>query len=400
MYQHGVNVLEQPTPITAVKTAETALPFVTSIASGKDLPADKKLPVNELKLIFNFKEYVETFGWDGDTEKYPLEQFAYFYFRLYTATPVIFVNVFDPEIHKDDEGNPDSTKVTVADVIGGISALTGKRTGLELLSEVFPKFGKIVGQILCPGFSSNTSLYPLMIAKATKNNSFFKCMTYIDLRCETLSAVLDDKKMIDSPFAVVCTSPVLTGEIRAELGVHTAGIIAQLDVKNGGVPYESPSNKSLLITGVDKIFSIEEANTLNSQGIVTYFRFTGGYKLWGNRTSAYPGTTDIKDSFIANRRMANWLNNTLIIDTWNKVDDPLNKRLIDAITTKWNIFLNGQVGRGFLIGARIGFYEEDNPVTDLSDGIIKFRIDYLSPPPARNLQFIVTVDVNYFKNLF
>ncbi len=105
-----------------------------------------------------------------------------------------------------------------------------------------------------------------------------------------------------------------------------AGLMAKVDIANTGVPYQSPSNQTLLIDGPLNILSIDEANYLNSQGIVTVFRFSTGWKLWGNRTTAFPADTDIKDSFIPCRRMANWIENNLVLLTWQKVDDPMNKQ--------------------------------------------------------------------------
>ena len=38
-------------------------------------------------------------------------------------------------------------------------------------------------------------------------------------------------------------------------------------------------------------------------GIVTALNWEGGWRVWGNRTSDYPSSTDPKDTFIPNRRM-------------------------------------------------------------------------------------------------
>lgn len=45
----------------------------------------------------------------------------------------------------------------------------------------------------------------------------------------------------------------------------------------------------------------DQANTLNSWGIATFLNMDG-WRLWGNRTAAYPGKTATKDSFFACRR--------------------------------------------------------------------------------------------------
>lgn len=184
------------------------------------------------------------------------------------------------------------------------------------------------------------------------------------------------------------------------LSNHVVSLSAKVDENNTGVPYESPSNKELRIDGPAKILTIQEANYLNEQGIGTIFRFSTGWKFWGNRTAAFPEVTDIKDAFIPTRRMANWIENNLVLLTWQKVDDPMNKRLIETVVSTVNIWLNGLVGRSFLIGAKVYFRKEDNPLTDLANGIIRFYITYLAPPPAETIEYILEVDVTYFNNLF
>lgn len=401
-FQHGVYIQELDTKILGVRTCDSALPFVVGVAPVQTLTGDK--PINEPKLIFNYKEYIQTFGEvpQGQSEaNYSLSQFARIFFSLYGMSPAIFVNVFDPAVHKEGE-SPDPTKVTSTDIIGGYNSQTGKRTGLETIEEVFSRFGKVVGTVLAPGYSHNTSVANAMIAKAEKVNNHFKAMAYIDVPPD-VSLPANAKTYKDgfsSPHAVIFWPHGKYNGLRNFLSAHAAGLTAKVDEKNTGVPYESPSNKELRIDAPEKLLTIQEANYLNEQGLCTVFRFISGWKLWGNRTAAFPEVTDIKDAFIPCRRMANWIENNLVLLTWQKVDDPMNKRLIESVVTTVNIWLNGLVGRSFLIGAKVYFRKEDNPLTDLANGIIRFYITYLAPPPAETIEYILEVDVTYFNNLF
>jgi len=400
-FQHGVYIQELDTKILGVRTCDSALPFVVGVAPVQTLTGDK--PINDPKLIFSYKEYVQTFGSvpeGGSEADYSLSQFARIYYSLYGMTPVIFVNVFDPEVHKTDN-NPDPSQVSSADIIGGYNSSTGKRTGLETIEEVFTKFGKVVGTILAPGYSHDESVANAMIAKAEKLNNHFKAMAYIDVPPDVLPTDAKEfKDTFGSPHAVIFWPHGKYAGLRHWLSAHAAGLTAKVDEKNTGVPYESPSNKELRIDAPEKILTIQEANYLNEQGLCTIFRFTSGWKLWGNRTTAFPEITDIKDAFIPCRRMANWIENNLVLLTWQKVDDPMNKRLIETVVTTVNIWLNGLVGRSFLIGAKVYFRKEDNPLTDLANGIIRFYITYLAPPPAETIEYILEVDITYFNNLF
>ncbi|HFC98260.1 MAG TPA: phage tail sheath protein [Thermosulfurimonas dismutans] len=404
-FTHGVYTQELDTKVYAVREVDSALPFVVGVAPVHNLPSGTPQPINEPKLIFNFTEFVKTFGAPKDAEDpsvFGLYEFARVYFTLYGMSPAVFVNVFDPANHTDASGNPDPTAVTAADVIGGVDATNGTRTGLELIEEVFPRFGKIVGLVLAPGFSHNTTVANALIAKAESINQNFKAMAYIDVpdTAKTPTDAVAFKQNFGSSHAVFFWPRAMEGDRAVPLSIHAAGLTAKVDRGNGGVPYESPSNKELRVTGPEKILTLQEANYLNEQGLVTMHRMMTGWKLWGNRTAAFPGVTDIKDSFIPCRRMANWIENNLIVNTWQKVDDPMNKRLIESVVDTTNIWLNGLAGRGMLLGARVAFLPEENPETDLANGIIRFHIYYLAPPPAETIEFVLEVDLDYFKTLF
>ena len=51
----------------------------------------------------------------------------------------------------------------------------------------------------------------------------------------------------------------------------------------------------------------DQAAYLNGEGVITALNFIGGWKSWGNRTAAYPASTDPKDTFMPTRRMFNWV---------------------------------------------------------------------------------------------
>ena len=80
----------------------------------------------------------------------------------------------------------------------------------------------------------------------------------------------------------------------------------------------------------------DRGNALNKDGINTAINMNG-WRAWGNRTACYPGNTDIKDCFIPCRRMYNWWANQFILSYFAKVDNPLNKRLIESIVDSENI---------------------------------------------------------------
>ena len=190
------------------------------------------------------------------------------------------------------------------------------------------------------------------------------------------------------------------------MSTHILGIIGVMDAANADIPYQSPSNLSMQATGIclkdgtEVTISLTQANLLGSQGIMTALNFSGGWKSWGAYTGAYPSVTDVKDAFICVRRMFDWQHQTFILTYWQKVDQPLTLRLIRTIVDSEKIRLNGLVSRGFLLGADVIFREEENPTTDLLQGIIRIHVFMTPPVPAQSIEGILEYDVNNFKALF
>ena len=163
---------------------------------------------------------------------------------------------------------------------------------------------------------------------------------------------------------------VKQGEKIYHMSTQLLGVISTIDsTDEDGVPYQSPSNKSMQIEGLcledgsEVVMEPEQANYLNGQGIVTALNFIGGWKAWGNNTACYPADTDAKDRFIPLRRMFNWHAATFIQTYWQKVDNPTNRRLIDSVIDSENIRLNGLAAREVILGGRIAFLESENPKT-------------------------------------
>ena len=306
----------------------------------------------------------------------------------------------------------DPSLVTKADIIGGINASTGKRKGLELINEVYPKFSLVPTLVLAPGFSEDPEVAAIMGAKAILINGNFRAMALCDAPADSNVPVYSDVPAWKKNNNIVLTQQILcwpmvrNTETLYHASVHLAGVIGVTDNAYGGVPYCSPSNKNASITGLclddgtEVVFGNEEANYLNGQGIVTLLNFAKGWTFWGNRTCCYPGVTDPKDAWIAVRRMFQWVGNTIVLTTWQKVDEPGNRRLIETVVNSINQWLNSLVARGQLLGGRCLFREEDNPTIELMDGIYHFKVFMTPPSPAEDMEFNLEIDTEYYSTLF
>lgn len=95
-----------------------------------------------------------------------------------------------------------------------------------------------------------------------------------------------------------------------------------------------------------------------------------------------------------------WISNTIVLTCWQFLDKPLNRRQVQTITNTDQVWLNGLVAREYLIAATIEFREDENPITDLSDGISRFHLTVTPPSPNRDIEFIVEYDPTALSALF
>lgn len=302
-------------------------------------------------------------------------------------------------------------EVEADDIIGGVNTSTGKAEGLELIDEVYPRFGIVPGIIIAPKWSTISSVAAVMKAKEHNICGHFNAISLSDIptsevKTYTQASEWKNKNNYVDKDGFLGWPLLKLGTSKYHLMTQVASLMNYVDSQHDDIPYYSPSNKSLqadgacLADGTEVFLNNAQAAYLNGQGIITAINFIGGWKAWGNRSTAYPSNTDVKDTFITNRRMFNWVGNMLITTFWSKIDDPTNKRLIETVVDSANIWLNGLTAKGALLGGRVEYREDENTTTDVMDGKIRFHV-YITPPaPARDIEFIQEYDPDYISALF
>lgn len=300
----------------------------------------------------------------------------------------------------------DPEAVDYTDVIGGADVNTGAETGMEVIRQVRPLLGMTPGLLLAPGWSHNANVAAVLQAKCEKINGVFTCECVVDVDCSESGATkytdvktVKEKTGISSNHAYPVWPKCMVGTKVYYMSALAAACTAYTDAENEDVPNMSPSNKGLKITatvledGTEVILDQDQANTVNSYGVATAWN-QNGYILWGNNTAGYPATTDPKDRWFPCRRFFSWWGNSFILTYFQKVDDPMNTRLIDSIVDSENIRGNSYAARGFCAAAVIKYNAEENPTTDILNGIIRFHL-YLAPyTPAEKIEAILEFDVN------
>jgi len=374
-YFAGVRTFDVPTSLVPpVRVSNPVVAFGTSVNS-----------VSEPKLIFSFDEYEETFGYDGDYAKHTLDEVADVAFKLYKVTPVVFVSV-----GTDATDTVNITSTTVIDAIN------------NHLDNIFFLFREVPGTLIAPKFSEDPSVVIAMAAAMETISTLFKGMAIADIPDSIAYTDVPNYKnsnnLVDDNLILAYPSVVFDGKTQ-HLSTHLAFLQAWVDGQNEGIPYQVASNQRLLIESCSQVLTLTAANYLRGNGVVTVLNFIGGYTAWGDRTSAYPDQTDPIACQIPIRRMFNYLNEVLIRTYWQKVDLPLNMRVLKTIRDSVNTMLDGWTAREIIAGGRCEILDSENPTTDLIDGIARLHI-YWSPPPAlHEIDFYQEYDVNYIKNI-
>lgn len=296
--------------------------------------------------------------------------------------------------------------VTKEDVVGGISAATGKETGMELVRQIYPKFGLVPGLLLAPGWSQDPVVAAALQAKVEGINGVYNCNCLLDIPTEGENAaktysevkIAKEKLGASTNHGAALWPMVAVGEKKYHYSAMFAALQTYTDASNGDVP-ENASNKDLRITatvladGTEIMLDQEQANLLNGQGVITAIN-ANGFKSWGNNTCAYPSTTDPKDRWLKVRRFFDWDGNNFVLTYFQKVDKPGNRRLIQSIVDSQNIIGNGYVARGYCAGYRVEFRDDENPNTNLLDGHLTVHT-FLAPYiPAEQIENIREYDTD------
>lgn len=378
------NVLDPDSMKEAVAAADVA------VADHKaKLPIDA---INDANLV------VKAQGGTGDALTKGTDYDTY-----YDGEYLIVEVLEDGEGYDAEQLNIAYNKVKPSDVSASVVA-----SGVESIEQCLTTLGIVPDLICAPGHSQTSTVAAVMATKAGAINGMFQAKAIIDIDsgssgATTYTAAITNKgsnNFVD-PDEIICWPMLKLGDYKFHMSTQLAGLMAQVDTENGGCPYESPSNKNfqcdamVLEDGTEVNLTLAQANILNENGIVTALNFIGGWCAWGNYTACFPANTDVKDYFIPVSRMFDWVGNTLIRTFWSKLDKPMNRRLIDTIMDTANIWLNGLVGSGYLLGARAEMLDSENTLTDLMAGIIKIHI-YMTPPsPAQEIDFILEYDAEY-----
>lgn len=307
----------------------------------------------------------------------------------------------------EESAHENAAELNIAFDIADPSAITAE--DVEMAVETVEQCRSVVGivpDLLCaPGWSSNPTIAAVMAAKAPSINGLFKAKAVVDIDTAAAPEYSDVLKWktdngYTSEDMIVCWPMVKSGDYVFDLSAIVCGLIAKVDSGNADCPYESPSNKSISITGAlnanggEINLSLPQADIISvTDGVVTAIN-NGGWTLWGNYTACYPKSTDVAKMFICTNRVQDWICNTFVNTFWQYIDRPFTPVLRDAIINAFNTWLNGLTSEGKLYGGQISYNEELNPVTSIMNGMFRLDCEAASPVPAQRIDMHVKYSVD------
>jgi hypothetical protein len=405
-FLHGVETIEYKTGPSSVETIATAVIGLVGTAPIQSLADATKATVNTPVLITSDKAAAAYFG--ADTAGYSIPA-ALKAILAQGAGPVIVVNVFDPtNVAHQTTGQPDPAKVVASDIIGTTLG-DGTRTGLQALLDAKSLFGFAPKQIIAPSFTGLTGVMTQMDSVATKLRAIcwvdaaagLSPAQAISARATTLNS--SSKRMMLCYPNVKVLGPDGVNLVLQPLSPFAAGACAARDQAKGY--WWSPSNTEMLgLVNLERPIdgSFQDANAdlnlLNAAALTTVYSAYGtGYRLWGNRSAAYPASND-PDTFLAVRRTADIIEESLELASLKYVDQPITKALVDQLLDDANAFLRALMGRGAIVDGKAFFDVSKNPSAQLAAGSLTIGYRFLPPAPLEKLSYEAYLDVNLYTN--
>lgn len=290
-----------------------------------------------------------------------------------------------------------TVNTTPQDIIGSYDSNTGERKGLYCIQTVYEDLN-IAPNILCvPGYGKEIAVRNKLLELSKNIGGQWDSIIYTDLdpSISNYNQALEKKydEGLSSIDEKLCWPMGKMQGKNVFMSILAIVRTQQTDVKNGGVPCETPSNKMIDISGLvtdsgEPIkLNIELANKLNSKGITTGLFYGGKWVLWGSHMSNFihGETNKPEETFDVNRRMDIYLNNDFKKRNADKVDSPMTRNDIDALINTEQIRLNALVSEGKLLFGTISFRSSDNIASDLMQGNFIFDTVTTATIPAKSL---------------
>ena len=285
-----------------------------------------------------------------------------------------------------DEGVDDAA--TITNILGGVDGATGVYTGLHCFESARDALGVVPRILIAPGFSNDLSVANELNQIAES----IKAVSVIDGPDTTDEAALQYAAGFDSARLYMIDPWV---RVRQPDGAYVskpgsprvAGLIAKSDQDTGY--WASPSNQVINgVVGTTRAVSWSigdpstRANILN-EGRVATVVYEGGYRLLGDRSLSL----DSKWQFLNARRVADMLNESVMLSQLYALDRQITLRFKDVVAGSVNSYIRQLMSQGALKDGRCIPNEELNTPEAEANGNVYFDMQFRIYYPAEHITF-------------
>lgn len=315
----------------------------------------------------------------------------------------------------------DSVKITVTDEAFSASSVTmayhrvdisqtaitaeAYQDAVDSLDYCDVRTGRHPNLLVSPRFSGVPAYHAILLAKAAgKLGSKWEAALLSDIPstaavntralAKTWKTTNNYGSDLDKVFWPCCKS----GSVVFHASTVAAAVLEDQDADAGGVPYISIDNKdsgmdgACLESGADVLLCERDANDLNEVGITTFNVLSSERRFWGCHMAnyAFANEENIDPEYLQDTsvRMAIYMRNYRKEHYADSVGNPMARRDIDAILASMQQWLNGLVGAGKLLYAKVSFEETENDNSSMAAGDFVFTVADTFTPTAKSLMFI------------
>ncbi len=380
-YHHGVRVLEINEGTRTITTVSTAIVGMVCTADDADAAA---FPLNTPVLLTDVLAASGKAGETGTLAR-SLDAIAD---QAKPVTVVVRVEQGDTEAE------------TTTNIIGGVDATTGKKTGMKALLAAQSLLGVKPRILGVPGHDSKAVATELL-SVAQSLRAFAYLSAY---GCKTVSEAIAYRENFSQREAMLIWPDFLSwdtvtnADAKAFATARALGLRAKIDQQTGW--HKTLSNVGVNgVTGIsadvfwDLQNSATDANLLNKNDVTTLIR-KDGYKFWGSRTCS----DDPLFQFENYTRTAQVLADTMAEAHMWAVDMPLHpslaKDILEGIKAKFRELKSA----GYIIDGNAWIDDAANDKDTLKAGKLVIDYDYTPVPPLENLLLRQRITDQYLVN--
>lgn len=288
----------------------------------------------------------------------------------------------------------EDSAATLNNIIGGIDAQTGQRTGIAALELCAEK----PTLVAAPGYTHTKSVADELVAAALKLFAIphLDCTSTNTSAAIAYSGTLGGESTGYEAAYLVDPQPAIYSK-HAQGNIYVPPSLLSIGCQASMPVHESPGNQGTYAKDVQRTISYNildkstEGDLLNKNG-VSYFATTdlGGISLIGNRGVTGRFINQVSLEYAICRKLA--------ATSQRAMAKNLSKSFMEQEITKLNFFLSNMKAKEEIVGAEVVLHPELNNVESYRNGTWYIAIRYASFPPNEHMVYQLNEDAGIIES--